>query len=225
MYIAFLGVLMAFALGFGVWATQPAFTSADFAEARARTIAQVILQQHTRAVAWVEEEDFDGVRVNARDSGPIEPSGTIGGIAYDLDAFAEIQTIRIAGASNADWATITFITPTVQHELRDNSPYPLEPDSVLRNLVEKSGDARYTIGVYQGGALQPLDRSAELAAPSDTKWSPMDDRDPATIPGTAGVDKPTARVEWIRRPLPGLLNAPAGLVDGSWVILTMTPSS
>jgi hypothetical protein len=225
MYAVFLSITLAFALGFGIWAAMPGFGSSEYAEAQAKAIAQVIYEQHTRAVAWVEEEDVDGIRIHAEATGAITVDNKIGGVSYNLDNFGTFQTIRVAGAQNADWATITFIPPTQQADLKSSSAYPLEPDSVLRNLIDKSGSNRYMIGVLKGGKIEPLDRSANLAAPSNTPWSPMDDRDPSTIPGVPGVDKPVAKVQWTQLPLPQLPVVPAGVADGSWVIVTMTPSA
>lgn len=214
MYIAFLSILVAFALGFGIWANSPAFTSADYAEARSEAVARVILTQHSRAVAWVEEENSSGVRIRPTFAGDIDPPNVVGGISYNLDSFGDIQTVRIPGTLKADWATITFITPAMQQTLRDDSNYPMEPDSVLRNILENSGTSRYSIGVYNAATqeIEPLNRSSKLRANPALADSPMDDQ-----PGGA---------EWLNDgALPKLLNAPSGLVDGSWVIMTMTPSA
>lgn len=212
MYIAFLSTLVAFALGFGIWANQPAFNTADYAEARSQAVARIILTQHNRAVAYVEEEN-NGVRIRPTFTGTIDPPNVVGGINYNLDTFGDIPTVRIPGASKSDWATITYITPAMQQLLRDDSNYPMEPDSVLRNILDESGASRYAIGVYDAATqeIQPLDRSGTLRADPASPLSPMDTNTGAPAWKTDGA-------------LPQLPNVPSGLVDGSWVLLTMTPS-
>lgn len=234
MYIAFLSILVACSLGFGIWASLPTFTAADYSESRAKAIAQVILEQHNQAVAWVEQEDNAGVRINAGFEGKIEPqTSDVGAIHYSYGTFADVPTERVSGASNADWATVTWLTPDMQESLTNGDEYTLKPDSVLRNIIDKSGANRYGIGTYHVlptgtdpdgciGEIEPLDRSAELSADPSSPWSPMDDRDPSAISATP---KPATKVQWKTERLPCLTSAPSGLEDGSWVIVTMTPSS
>ena len=213
MYIAFLSILVAFALGFGIWAKSPAFNSGDYAEARSQSVARIILTQHNRAVAYVEEENSSGVRIRPTFTGAIDPPNTVGGISYNLDTFGDIPSVRIPGASKTDWATITYITPTMQQTLRDDSNYPMEPDSVLRNILDESGASRYAIGVFNAATqeIEPLDRSGSLRADPNSPLSPMDTNAGSPAWKTDGA-------------LPQLPNVPSGLVDGSWVLLTMTPS-
>jgi hypothetical protein len=220
MYMIFLGMLLAAALGFGIWSMPNGIDRPAMADAAAYAAARSIRLQHLAAVHWIEEETADGRRIRADHLGTIDPPLPDDGIEYNESAFGEFPTVRVGASELDDWAIVTYLTPDRQEALRTETSARIEPDAVLRALIELSGGSRYTIGVYENGRVHPLDRSARLAAPADTPWSPMDPRDPAKIPD---ADKPANRVNWVVAPNPTLPNAPTGLDDGSWVLVTVTP--
>ena len=99
---------------------------------------------------------------------------------------------------------MTYVNKAKQREFKDNGTTAMRPDSILRSIVELSDGSRYAIGVYHEraggdpacvGTIEPLDRSAVLAADPNSPWSPMDDREPSEI-NLPADKKPATRVQW-----------------------------